>query len=167
MQPTFKPSLIPVIENKPAYHAIGLHQTHVYSDGGIPSIVDQWSLFMNRIGEIQGLHTVTLGVCYDVHTGNPFEYVTAALLTESQLDIPVPESMCKIFLKPQMYAIFTHNGPISVLGATYKAIFEWLTGNKTYIRAQAPEFEYYDSRFTGNERSDSQFDIYIPVLMQQ
>ncbi|MCU6797937.1 GyrI-like domain-containing protein [Paenibacillus sp. WQ 127069] len=166
MQPTFKPSLNPVIESKPAYHAIGLRQTHVFSEGGIPSIVDQWSLFMSRIGEIQGQHEVTIGVCYDVQPGNPFEYVTAAVLAEAQLDNPVPESMCKIFLKPQTYAIFTHTGPISDLGATYKVISEWLASNETYVRAQAPELEYYDSRYTGNERADNEFDIYIPVVSQ-
>jgi AraC family transcriptional regulator len=163
MKSAFEKSLIPVIENKPAYHAVGIRGTHQLTEGLIPTIVDQWKLFMSRIEEIHNRRAATVGVCYGVHDGGPFGYITGVLVDESHSG--EPESMCRISLEPQTYAIFTHTGPTAELGTTFKTIEGWVDSNGTYKRVDAPDFEYYDHRFTGNDRADSEFDIYIPVVL--
>ncbi|WP_179232647.1 GyrI-like domain-containing protein [Paenibacillus rigui] len=164
MKPVANQPLLPVVEYKPAYHVVGIKEVHTLVPGQpMTSIADQWARFMQRIQEITGREAgaPTMGVCLSSPDGKPFDYVTGAVVPESSSS--VPQGMDRWTLAPHTYAVFTHRGPISQLDGTYAAIHQWLNENDAYVRAQAPEMEFYDHRYISMEAADNEFDIYVPV----
>ncbi|WP_372812795.1 GyrI-like domain-containing protein [Paenibacillus sp.] len=156
--------MIPQIQSKPSLYVVGIKQTHRLTEGApIPTIAEQWGVFASRRHEIEGHGPVTLGLslCADPSRGT-IDYVAGALV--SRLPDAVPDGLEALELEPHTYAVFTHRGPVAGLAATYPAIYAWLGENGEYTRAAAPEFEWYDERYTGVDAEDSAFDIYVPVL---
>ncbi|WP_426453976.1 GyrI-like domain-containing protein [Paenibacillus sp. S-38] len=153
----------PRIEAHGEFKAIGTKGQHRLTEGVIPTIAAQWDAFMPRAAEITGRASVTLGICWgiDAASGEPFDYLTGALV--EQIPRELPSGMTAVTLKPSLYAVFTHRGPVARLDTTYASIHEWLEANGTYRRADAPDFEYYDHRYSSTEPERSEFDIYIPV----
>lgn len=73
-----------------------------------------------------------------------------------------PEDMVVRILPEGLYAVFTHQGPVSAFGATIRRIYsEWLP-TSGYQRVNGPEFERYDARYKG-ESPDSEFEYAIPL----
>ncbi|MBP1155528.1 MULTISPECIES: GyrI-like domain-containing protein [unclassified Paenibacillus] len=106
----------------------------------------------------------TLGVSLGGSSHEPFDYVTGALVRQQPERIPA--GMESLRIEPHTYAVFTHKGPIYVLGVTYAAIHHWLDTNGSFSRATAPELESYDHRYSAENPESSEFDIYIPVLVR-
>ncbi|WP_159883620.1 GyrI-like domain-containing protein [Paenibacillus puerhi] len=158
-------TMTPEIRKVDALHVVGMEQNHKFVPGGpIDTIVPQWIQFMERIGEIEDLTGVTLGIslCDKPEPSDTLDYAAGALV--SGRPSSVPDGMKAYELKPQTYAAFLHKGAIASLGDTYRAIYSWIGSNGAYTRAPAPEFERYDERYTGSEDEHSEFEIYIPVI---
>ncbi|MCZ8521554.1 MULTISPECIES: GyrI-like domain-containing protein [Paenibacillus] len=90
----------------------------------MPTLTEQWNAFMPRTSEITGRGAATLGICYGVDAGDgePFDYVTGAVVTEVPAELPA--GMLTVTLEPRLYAVFTHKGPVALLDQTYALIHE-------------------------------------------
>lgn len=123
------------------------------------SIPEQWREFKR----MRGLPRVDLTVTYGVIcAGSPegLEYLSGAEVTSFDgLDAAIGRVR---IAAPQRYAVFLHEGSVSRIGATWRAILEeWLpqSGQKS---AQAPDFEVYDRRFDG-DRGHGPVEIWFPI----
>ncbi|WP_281887355.1 GyrI-like domain-containing protein [Paenibacillus sp. YYML68] len=154
----------PILKSMNRLLIVGTRQQHEHSENGpIPTIGEQWSTLSPRLAEIEGFHGISLGIsCFsDVADSRCIDYVAGALV--ETMPESIPDGMQAAELAPQMYAVFTHQGPLSGLTATYGHIFHWLAANGEYMQVNAPSFEWYDERYTGFDHVDSSFDIYSPV----
>ena len=124
-----------------------------------------WHELMQRASEIEGrVDGVMWGACMPVPDGQPARdgelyYVAGAPVREGAV---APEGMESHTIAPATYAVFTHRGPLSGLGETYRMIHgEWLPASG-YHPAAGAELERYDARFDGGEHSE--MEIWVPVV---
>jgi AraC family transcriptional regulator len=113
--------------------------------GDMQNIAAQWQRFMSGpYGEIADkISEPPVGIT----TGSDdegIEYVCAAGMTKFG---PMPRNCIKLMLPPATYAIFGHEGHVTQIRETYKAIWnEWFPKcGKT--PAEAPSFERHNDSF--------------------
>lgn len=119
--------------------------------------------FMPRIAEIRNVINpgIFYGICAcmgDVETG-VFSYVAGREV--SNLD-EIPVGMVGKTIPSNTYAVFTHIGPLTTLGATWTSIYDKWLPESGYKASGDPDFECYDERFK-DMSEDSELDIYIPI----
>ena len=128
-----------------------------------------WERFSPRMQEIKNVvrKDVALEVSYDMQGEAEEEtfFVLAGLIVNSVEEIP--EGMTYKHIPTQMYAMFTHYGPISQIYDTYDHIYNELLPRSAYeVDEAACTIEWYDERFK-MESPDSEYDIYVPVKERQ
>jgi AraC family transcriptional regulator len=119
-----------------------------------------WERFGPLIGTVPGqIGPVTYGVCYNGDGQGSFDYLAGVEVAGFD---PLPETMSRLTIEPQFYAVFTHDGPIAGLPATVGSIWrQWLpqSGRRS---AAAPDFERYDERFDPKAGSGI-VEIWLPL----
>ncbi len=131
-----------------------------YSDATSARIPAQWQAFQPHIGTIEKqIGTAAFGVmCNSDDEGN-IDYFTAVEV--GAFDDTAPE-LDALRLAPRTYAVFTHEGHVSEIRRTWKAIFGPWSQNTSRKLVDAPQFERYGENFdpqTGN----GDMEIWIPV----
>lgn len=131
-----------------------------YSDATSAQIPAQWQAFQRHIGNIERqIGNAAFGVmCNGDDEGN-IDYFTAVEV--SALDDDAPE-LDALRVPPQTYAVFTHDGHVSEIRRTWKAIFGTWSQETDYKLVDAPQFERYGENFdpqTGN----GDIEIWIPI----
>jgi AraC family transcriptional regulator len=103
--------------------------------------------------------TGTLGVTCGVW-GAEMEYLTGV---EVESFDALPEGMGRMRIPAQSYVVFTHEGPVSGLSATWRWIWEeWLPASGV-TPADTPDFETYGEGFDRDTGSGI-VEIWFPVL---
>lgn len=158
----------PIIQQLPSRTLVGLETPFISAlaetTTNMAVIPELWRRFNERRGEIRhpnGDSAFGLISC----TEEEAREETMRYLAGVEVSDPapaLPEDMVMRVLPEGLYAIFTHQGPVSTFDATIRRVYaEWLP-QAPYRRAHGPEFERYDARFKG-ESPDSEFEYAIPV----
>jgi AraC family transcriptional regulator len=128
----------------PAMLLAGLRRVHTFS-GAAHTIPAQWDDF-RRLGTLPGQRgTAAYGaMCGAEPEERRFEYMCGVEVASFEA---LPPELGRMRVPAQLYAVFTHRGPILTLHATWEAIWgDWLP-RSGYQMANTPEFEVYDERF--------------------
>jgi AraC family transcriptional regulator len=152
----------PKLLRRPAFDVVGMAGHFTPSTN--TRIPELWARFARRMPEVQHRRGIcTFGLCVDPDPGasgdGAFKYVAAV---EVERGDDVPEGMVSVHVPENRYAVFTHRGHVSQLGATVKHVFDTWLAAQPVRRVPAPDFELYDERFdpmTG----DGEVDIYVPI----
>lgn len=147
----------PRMESRSIMRVVGVRRVYS-SNGSAAGIPSQWQEFAQHIGHVPGqLSDESYGVCRMLDDG--MEYVCGVEVTENAEAL---EGLHSIEFEPQNCAVFKHDGHISTIRRTWSTIFqEWLP-EAEFVRANAPDFEWYSADFdpiTGNGR----VEIWIPL----
>lgn len=131
-----------------------------YSDATSAQIPAQWQAFQPHIGNIERqIGAAAFGVmCNSDDEGN-IDYLTAVEVGAFDDDAPELDALR---VAPQTYAVFTHDGHVSEIRRTWKAIFGTWSQYTDHKLVDAPQFERYGENFdpqTGN----GDMEIWIPV----
>ncbi len=148
------------IINLPAMRVVGKAYVGKNENAEIAAM---WGTFDPR--EVQGrIHPgVALGVCGEAREDGSFRYVAGC---EVEADAPVPDGMTVFDVPAATYVVVTQRGVLSDeqhgLGAALNFVYrEWLP-QSGYQRADTPDLEWYDERFS--DREDSEMDVYTPIV---
>jgi len=128
---------------------VGLTQHIAYNE--MQNIAGQWQRFMqNYYRDIEHkLDEPPVGIT-TASDDNGIEYVAAAGVTKFGA---IPKDLIKLALLPQTYAVFTHDGHVTQIRETYRAIWNDWFPNSGRQPAEAPGFERHNATFdprTGN-----------------
>lgn len=84
------------------------------------------------------------GVCSNMDADGGVDYLAGVEVAGSQA---LPAELSSLGIAPHRYAVFAHDGHISMIGRRWMAIFEeWLPGSDDTLAA-APSFECYAEDF--------------------
>lgn len=151
----------PKIVELPEFCVVGVA---VYGDGKSGLFPMAWDMYMRMVKKIE-LKNPKVGYGIEYYT-EEFEkerkwfYMACGEVADLQ---NVPASMVGKVIPAHIYLVFTSKGSLDALHRTFQyAYHEWLPKSK-YEVADWYDFEYYDERFKGMDKPDSEIDIYIPV----
>jgi AraC family transcriptional regulator len=74
----------------------------------------------------------------------------------------IPGDFATVRIPAHRYAVFTHDGHVSTIRATWEAIFRSGLPALGCEMADAPDFERYDERFDGHT-GNGVVEIWIPL----
>jgi AraC family transcriptional regulator len=152
----------PRIVELPQFYVVGVG---VFGDGKSGLFPKAWDIYMRKQKDMQ-LKKPNVGYGVEYYT-EEFEkehkwFYMACGEVESLNNIP--SSMVGKVIPAHKYAVFTSKGSTSELHKIFQYVYhEWLPKSK-YKIADWFDFEYYDERFKGMDRLDSEIDIYIPIV---
>lgn len=127
------------------------------TNSGIPALWQDFAPYLGKVPGQQG--SLSYGVCCNPDGHGGFEYIAGVEVDTVQ---GLPDAFRSVELAPQHYAVFEHQGHISTIGQTFKAIWQqWLPGSE-YEAADAPEFERYDEHFDPLTGTGG-LEIWLPV----
>jgi AraC family transcriptional regulator len=131
-----------------------------YSNETIAGIPMQWQRFGPYIGSIaRRIGRMGYGVCCDFDETGHFDYVSGVAVSDVA-DLAPELSFVQI--PPRDYLVFRHDGHVSNIHATWRAIMEqWLPASGHRI-AEAPNFERYSEGFDPDTGLGG-VEIWIPV----
>lgn len=123
---------------------------------GIPALwqrLDEW--FGSVPGQVGG---ITYGASYNFRPDG-FEYLAGVEIDEHG---DLPEGFSKLTLPAGRYAVYAHNGHVSAVSHTWRAIYdEWLPASGLTLRPD-PVFERMDERFDGNTGTGL-VELWLPI----
>lgn len=139
--------------------AVGLAQRHPFENPhDIPA---QWQRFMATMYE--GIPNKQPGIPISISGGmdddGNFEYICAAEVLKFS---STPKGLIEVTLAPQRYAVFTHDGHVSGIGATYNAIWNDGLPASGARAANAPCVERHKPTFNPQTGMGG-VEIWIPV----
>lgn len=135
----------------------GLRRRHPL-DGIAVHIPAQWREF-EELRPIPGrVGSDRLGVMCGVWDGE-FEYMTGVEVESFEL---LPEGMGRMRIPAQNYVVFTHEGPVSGLSASWRWIWEEWLPTSGATPADTPDFEVYGEGFDP-DRGSGVVEIWFPV----
>ncbi|KEO81181.1 GyrI-like domain-containing protein [Tumebacillus flagellatus] len=146
-------------------HLIGMYFSGPFQLLGV-EMPKLWEKYMPRIEEIPGV--IAPSVQYGVSDEN-FEHrmYTEFLAVEVEAFTAIPVGMVGFTLPSTEYAVFTHQGPMSTVPATYQAVFGWLAQNGYAQDTSVLRFERYDERYNPTlhekERAENAYEIWVPI----
>ena len=161
----------PVIQHLASRTLVGLETPFISAlsaeTTNMAVIPELWRRFNERRGEIRprtGESAYGLISCTEEEMREEtMRYLAGVEVSDASM--APPEDMVVRVLPEGLYAIFTHQGPVSTFDATIRSVYsEWLP-KAGYRRVNGPEFERYDARFKG-ESPDSEFEYAIPVALK-
>jgi AraC family transcriptional regulator len=138
----------------------GIRRHHGFAESA-SSIPAQWEEFM-QLGEIPGrIDTVAYGaMCGADIEKQTIEYMVG---TEVASFDGVPPGLGRMRVPAARYAVFTHEGPIESIRATWNTIMnEWLP-KSGFKSANTPDFERYDERFDA-ETGSGIVEIWLGIV---
>lgn len=154
----------PRFEDGPALMLAGLAKR--YTPDKLSFLPVQWSTLRNQLQFIQGtVGSKAYGVWHDVLSGGGvFTYFAGVQVGEFA---PVHPSLSRVYIRPQRYAVFSHQGPASELRRTAEAaVGQWLPkSGRQHARPDpdAPDFfEVYGENFNP-ETGEGDMELWLPV----
>jgi AraC family transcriptional regulator len=137
---------------------VGLSEHVPFSD--VQNIAAQWQRFMSGIhGEIP--HKISeppVGITTGTDDDG-IEYMCAAGVTKFGT---IPKGCIKLTLPPATYAVFAHEGHVTLIRNTYEAIWNQWFPESGKIPAEAPSFERHNDSFDPRT-GDGGVTIWIPI----
>ena len=146
----------PRIEDRPAMIFIGLTERQMPDPHRIG---DQWRRFMERIGEIPEAMGAPVGVALELHEDGSVDYCTATPVARSTR---APKGLSEIRTDARTYAIFTHEGHVADVGATYDQIWNHWIPKIGAAPAEAPWLEIHLPTFSPQTGMGG-VEIWVPV----
>lgn len=150
----------PKIERGRAKMLAGLRRHHSFA-GASRSVPDQWSAFrrLDRLPRQIG-ETVYGAMCAYDAVQERFEYLAGVeVSTFEALD----DSIGRMRVPAQWYAVFTHSGHVSGLQAMWGVVWNAWLPRSGYTPAPTPDFELYDERFDP-ETGAGKIEIWFPLV---
>ncbi len=140
----------PRIEQRRAMRIVGIKETH--NMGNPATIPAQWQRFTPWIGHIEGASLPdAYGIVGDVEGDETFEYIVGV---EVPSDADIPGELQAFDVPPLRQAVFRHNGHITEIQGTMRAIFGvWLPRLGLEAGGEYGVIEHYGPDFdpqTGN-----------------
>ena len=166
----FSPHMLNYLKNSVSMEPEIIHQAEMKTVG-IASQYDNddldlhrlWSAFRPYVGEVKNrVHGSAFGI-YESYQENEdevcFSYICSVEVSSFE---DIPEGMTERVIPEQLYAKFTHIGPIANLPETLKYIWgSWLPKSK-YEYVERPDFELYPEGFD-DKNPENVLYLHIPV----
>ena len=147
----------PRIESRSGMSIIGLRRVYE-NDESAAGIPNQWQEFLQHLDNIPNQQSdETYGICRVQDNG--LEYVCGVQVS---VDTEASDGLSKLVLDPQTYAVFQHEGHISTIRKTWATIFQKVLPEADFVRANAPDFEWYSADFDPVSGS-GRIEIWIPL----
>ncbi len=150
----------PEIITRPEMKVVGT--THKYQEDDL-NIEMLWFDFQHKVNQVRNrIGNDAFGIYEEYfETGDSIGFSYICSVEVSDFD-SVPEGMISRIIPQQMYAVFRHNGPLSLLPETLKYIWgSWLP-KSNYEYDEKPDFELY-SPGVQPEDPDHILFLHIPV----
>lgn len=148
----------PRIASADAMLLVGLKRR--YSNATSAQIPAQWQTFRPYIDSIKRqTGNAAFGVLCNSDDEGHIDYLTAVAVSAYYDDTP---ELDVLRIPPQTYAVFIHDGHVSDIRRTWKAIFGMWSQNTKYKLVDAPQFERYGENFDP-ETGNNDIEIWIPV----
>lgn len=134
----------------------GTRQYHLFTNAH-QTISQQWQDFFQNYKTLLAPNKHRFGAtCMADETG--FEYMCAVDVDNFE---DLSADMGRMIIKPQYYAIFSHQGNIANIGQTWQQIHQWIA-HSDYQHEDAPCFELYDQRYNA-ESGIGLVEIWIAI----
>jgi AraC family transcriptional regulator len=152
----------PRIVNGPSLLIAGMGER--YSAESSAKIPAQWQRFAPHLGHIPGqVNTrdkhVSYGVCCNMDEEGNIEYICGVEVRDFN---QTPADWSRIRIPEQRYAVFTHEGHISLIRSTWQTIFNHALPQAELTMTDGPSFERYDERFNPATGMGG-LEIWIPI----
>ena len=135
----------------------GLSERHRHTNAGIPA---QWDRFVPHLSTIERrVGTDTFGVICNTDDAGTMDYICGVQVSAFP---STPREFSRLRVPPQMYAVFTHRGHVSAIGATWQAIWNHGLTDAGLEAADGPTLERYGATFDGRTGNGG-FEIWVPV----
>ena len=126
----------------------------------LSAIPPLWVDFNARAGEVNATPgTPAYGICMPADDDGAFRYIAGSEVAEMGT---LPEGMVFALLAPQLYAVFTFDGPIWDLPVFVRSVWDTGLAAAGLTPARAPDFELYDERFDA-QTGRGTVEIWIPL----
>ena len=147
-------------ETGPAMLMAGLREVHPFAQAS-QRLPLQWAAFVQKFPVANTASALTYGVmCGSDMAAQTFEYMSAVEVTSFD---GLAAGLDRMNIPPAQYAVFTHEGPASLISQTWGAIWsDWLP-RSGFVSAASPDFERYDARFDTVTGSGI-VEIWFPVV---
>jgi len=134
--------------------------TEHYRDGDMAGVPNQWLRFAPWLGHIPAQRRdVAYGVVCNADDDGTVDYLTAAEVSDYA---DLPDELARLRLPARRYAVWTHGGHITEIGAIWRTIWsEWVPTSALRL-CDAPFFEFYPEAFDP-ETGRGGFEIWMPV----
>lgn len=150
----------PTIRRLPSFRMAGLN----YTGHDARAIYALWEKFWQTVAKARNKTDITtcFGACFhdiDMRNKEIFDYYAGIKVDQFSA---VPPKLKAIQIPANIYAVFTHRGPISEIEHTYDRIYgHWLPGSR-YTPTVDLDIIQVDQRFDG-QGEENQVDIFIPI----
>jgi predicted transcriptional regulator YdeE len=134
----------------------GTRQYHLFITAH-STITQQWYDFVLNYWTLLPLGNRSFGATC-MADDNGFEYMCAIEVDSFE---HLATDIGRMIIKPQYYAIFTHQGDIANIGQTWRSIHEWIASSN-YQAEHVPCFELYDQRYNP-ETSSGLVEIWVAI----
>ncbi len=147
------PDLTPEFVTRKEERLVGLARRYTMANRAkIPQL---WQEAIDEIGQAM-FGTVTYGACYDFED-EAFTYMVG-LTDDGRVD---GERLDHVILPAGEYAVFKHEGHISTIADTWRAIFDAWMPSSGVVPGEGPEFERYEIDF--DVEKPGGVSIWIPI----
>lgn len=134
----------------------GTRQYHLFATAH-STITQQWQRFKQHHLYTSQHSPKSFGATC-MADANGFEYMCAVEVDSFE---HLAADIGRMIIKPQYYAIFTHQGDIATIGQTWQDVHQWIA-TSDYHHEHAPCFELYDQRYNP-ETSSGLVEIWIAI----
>lgn len=131
-----------------------------FAIGPDPGIRALWEQFMEDFGRIEGqVGLKAYGVCHAFDGKGRMDYMAAAQVANAGA---VPGYLHTLIIPARKEAVFTHDGPLDTISATWAKIFSEAMPKAGLSVAPGPQYEVYPEDL-GQEGAPGRITIHIPV----
>lgn len=153
-------SMEPEIITQAAIKLVGIANQYDNADLSLSRLWSGFAPYRNKITNRIGDYSFGIYESYE-EKGDEVSFSYVCTVPVSSFD-QVPEGMITRELPEQMYAKFTHRGPITNLDQTLKYIWgSWLP-KSNYLYVEKPDFELYPPGYKGSDQNN-EFYLHIPI----
>lgn len=154
--------LPPRLADEGTLRAVGLSQTCSFAT--ITAIPAQWQRFMTYYDAIPAkLDRIPIGISQAPDDNGQFPYVCAAEVSRFG---DIPKELLKFEIPPRKYAVFEHEGHVSRVYETYRAIWNEELPAQGPVPADAPAIERHNPTFDPGT-GEGGLTLWIPLQSQE
>lgn len=150
------------METSRAFTVAGIDEH--YDGSGTAGIPAQWQKLVPYLGNVpQQVGDIAYGVCHNFGDGGAFDYLCGVEVSTT-LDL-TPDWTTIAMPTDQTYAVFRHEGHVSLVRHTCHSIFSHWLPQSGYQSSDAPFFERYGPEFDGRTGQGG-LEVWVPVHPQ-
>lgn len=136
----------------------GLNETYTFAERN--NIPLQWQRFAPQIGKVPDeVGKVSYGVVWNYHPGRGFDYLAGVEVTSTDR---LPVEFTHVWLAPQRYVVFEHQGHVSSIAKTIDTIWTQWIPSSGYTPVPVPAFERYTEAFNPQTGMGG-MEIWVPI----